>query len=176
MTNYSSNNSGQYSGGSTPPPQQGGKMAYNSGGMYGGTPGNPSVNKYLGGDSAYQSQLSQLTKQLEQFKSSNLKQRDYLKQDFGTAQDRMKMQRTDDQERLQSDYASRGMVNSGLYTGAVGDYDKKYQQQLGDLSTDKQRGLSDLIESLQQYVTGNQSAEQNAKQEAIRRRAAQYGL
>lgn len=174
MTNYSSNQSGQYSGGSTPP--SGGTMPYTSGGMYGGTPGNPSVNKYLGGDSAYQSQLAQLTKQLEQFKAGNLEQRDYVKQDFNKAKNRMGMQRTEDQGRLQSDYASRGLVNSGLYTGAVGDYDTKYQQQLGDLSTDKQRSLADLIGSLQQYVTSNQSAEQNAKQEAIRRRAAQYGI
>lgn len=136
----------------------------------------PSINKYLAGDSSYLSQLSGLKKNLSGFETQNLSDRDRTKQDYSTAFDRMKMQRGDDLDNLQGDFASRGILTSGLYTGAVGNYDTKYQQQYGDLTTDKQRKLDDLLNQFQQYKSENMSSAQQAKADAIRRRAMQYGI
>lgn len=202
VQSFSSNHGGQYSGGGgggltpglggggrphNPPPTH--KQGHvNRPGHGGGNNGNggknnapaksavPNLQKYLAGDSAYQDQLSQLMKQLEDFKTQNTGQQADVGEDFQTALNKMNLKRSQDLESLQNDFASRGLLNSGLYTNAVGDYNNDYQQNLGDLNTDKQRSLDQLLQGLQQYQQENTTARSNAKQEAIRRRAQQFGL
>jgi hypothetical protein len=139
-------------------------------------PNIPGINKFLAGDSAYQDQLSTLMKQLEDFQTGNQSDQANVGEDFQSALAKMNQQKSQDLEALQNDFASRGLLNSGLYTDAVGNYDKGYQNNLNDLTTDRQRSLNDLLTSLQQYQQENTTAKSNARQEAIRRRAQQFGL
>jgi hypothetical protein len=136
----------------------------------------PGINQFLAGDTTYNDQASQLRKQLEQFRTSNQSQQGMVAQDFQSALDKMLSQKDSDLKSIQNDYAARGLLNSGLYTDAVGQYDQNYQQQFGDLNTGKQRSLSDLLESLANYQTENTSSLTAAKQDAIRRRAQKYGI
>jgi hypothetical protein len=147
------------------------KKKHKSGG--GGIPG---INKYLAGDTTYQDQISQLMKQREQFNRSNSSQQSMVNQDFGTALDKMLRQKDTDHKSMTGDFASRGLLNSGLFTKSVGDYDTNYQQQYNELATGQQRSLSDLLEALANYGTENDAATLAAKQDAIRRRAQKYGI
>lgn len=134
------------------------------------------IQKYLAGDETYQYQLNQLVKQLQDFNTQNYAQRANVNEDFNNALGKMNNQKGLDMKSMMNDYAARGMLNSGLYLGSVGDYNKNYQQNVNDLSTDQQRSLDDLINALQQYHQENSASRHNARLEAIRRRAQQYGI
>lgn len=171
-----SNTNGQYAGLSQPP------VARRAASRGISTPakkkpsGPPSIQKYLAGDSTYNDQISALKRQLENFKTSNTGQQGNVNADFSTAKLKMGNQRTQDQDLIQNDYASRGILNSGLYTKGVADYDTKYQQNLADLATDNQRSVADLIQAFKNYKDENTLSAQAARQDAIRRRAQQYGI
>lgn len=142
-------------------------------GKGGGVPG---INQYLAGDTTYQDQTSQLMKQLEQFRTSNTGQTGMVNQDFTTAAEKMARQKQQDLGNMQGDYAARGLLNSGLLTKSIGDYDTNYQSQYNDLATGQQRSLSQLLEDLANYTTENSASLTAAKQDAIRRRAQKYGI
>lgn len=139
-------------------------------------PAIPSLAKFLAGDTTFNQQKSDLMKQMEQFRTSNRSQQSMTKQDFDTALKKMLDQKNTDLSSIQNDFAARGLLNSGLYTDAVGKYDTGYQSQLNDLQTGQQRSLSDLLESLSNYQTENNSTLAAAQQDAIRRRAQKYGI
>lgn len=136
----------------------------------------PSLAKYLAGDSTYNDQISQLIKQFQDYATSNKGQRGDVNEDFRSTLDKMNQKKLEDLDALQNDFAARGLLTSGLYTDAVGDYDQDYQTQLGDLQTSKQRSLNDLLESMRNYKTENIGSRRDARQDAIRRRAQQYGI
>lgn len=136
----------------------------------------PGINKYLAGDTTYNDQTSQLRAQLEKFKTDNASQQSMVGQDFQTALQKMMSQRDSDLGNIQNDFAARGLLNSGLYTDAVGKYNTDYESQKGDLQTGEQRSLSQLLADLSNYQTENSSGMTAAQQDAIRRRAQQYGI
>lgn len=138
--------------------------------------GVPGINQYLAGDTTYNDQISQLQKQLEQFRSSNANQQGMVNQDFTTALDKMNKQRTQDTGSMTSDFGSRGLLNSGLFTKSLGDYNNNWLSQQSELGTSQQRSLSQLLEDLANMQTENSSAVASAKQDAIRRRAQKYGI
>jgi hypothetical protein len=169
--------SGQYTTSSVQPPmQQQQRTARHKKKKKASGGGIPKINQYLAGDTTYQDQRSQLMKQLEQFQNSNRSQQNMVGQDFQTALDKMVRQKQQDETNMTGDYGARGMLNSGLFTKAVGDYDTGYQSNVNDLQTGRQRSLSDLLESLANYQTENKSSLLSAKQDAIRRRAQRYGI
>jgi hypothetical protein len=136
----------------------------------------PGLKKYLAGDSTYQDQAAQLRAQLEKFKISNTSDRNNVGIDFKTALQKLAAQRDTDLGSLQSDYAARGLLSSGLYNDALGKYNTDYQSQVNDLTTDQQRSLGELAEALQNYTTENTTSSQAARADAIRRRAQKYGI
>ena len=129
---------------------------------------------YLGSDETLQSQMSTFKKELEDYILSNKDQRGDVREDFSLAQQRMGDERTRALEQLQEDFAARGLLNSGLFADAVGEYDTDYQTKLGDLARDRDRNLETLLEQLGMYRNTNRNERQNAKAAAIERRAAQF--
>lgn len=156
-------------------PGGGGKVNKGKGGHKGKT-GIPGIDKYLAGDTTYQGQVSSYQKQLQDFINQNNSQQGVVGQDFATALSKLQDQRGLDLQNLQNDFAARGLINSGLYTDALGQYDTQYQGQVNDLGTGKQRSLDQLLQDLAGYKTENSTSLAAAKQDAIRRRAAQYGI
>lgn len=176
--------SGQYVTSSAPPPQQMRVAAPQAAARRpkpkpkpkkkkGGVPG---INQYLAGDTTYNDQASQLQNQLEQFNTQNVSQQGMVNQDFTTALDKMMKQKGVDESNMQGDFGSRGLLNSGLFTKSLGDYENNWAGSKADLETGKQRSLTDLLNTLSNYQTENRSSLLAAKQEAIRRRAQQYGI
>lgn len=125
-------------------------------------------------DETFQSQVSALRKQLEDTVLSNRDQRKNLREDFRLSKERMGDERTRSLDQMMQDYASRNMLNSTEYMDAVGKYDTDYQQKMGDLTRDRDRNIKDLLESLGMYRQSNQNERQNARAEAVRRRAEQF--
>lgn len=139
-------------------------------------PAVPSIDEFLAGDTTYNSAISELQKALELFGEQNQESTTRTKSDFELALQRLNEERMRSLQSMEEDFAARGLLNSGLYTEAVGDYDSAYNQRLGDLSTDQQRVLGDLGADLTSQQNLNTSAVEQARLDAIRRRAQQYGI
>ena len=136
----------------------------------------PSIKKYIRGDNVYQDQIDALRKELKDFRVDNRDQRGDVRQAFQTARGRLRDERSQSLEDIEADFASRGLLNSGLYADAVGDYNTEFQNRMGDLVTDRRNTIEDLLKSMGMYTTSNQNERSSARQEAIRRRAQEYGL
>lgn len=162
----------------------GGSVKSNSTGQYGATPPVPAggpgnmndINSYLGGESDYQTQLKQLAKALGDFQADAGRRKGTLESEYGLSKKALGDQRLQDLEGIEEDYASRGMLKSGVYAGAVGDYETEYGQRLGDLDRRQQQALQLLGQEQSQYEQQNFLEQQAAREAAIRRRAEMYGV
>jgi hypothetical protein len=130
---------------------------------------------FLSTDSTYVGQEAALNKELQDYITSNEDQRRRATEDYNTATSRMGQERTSALERMKNDYAARGLLNSSEFTGAQGEYDRTYNQQLGDLTNSNNRTISDILESLGLFKSSNANTLAEAKAEAIRRRTEQFG-
>ncbi len=156
----------------------------NGTGQYGATPAVPAagpgnmndINAYLGGDSGYQDQLRQLSKALGDFQADVGRRRGTLDTEYGVSQKALNDQKVQDLQSLQEDYASRGLLKSGVYAGAVGDYNTEFGNRMSDLNRQQQQALQLLLQEQGQYESQNSLEQQRAREEAIRRRAEQYGI
>lgn len=164
-----SNNSGQYSRPAPPP-------AANPGPITPVKPPPPSINAYLAGDSTYQGQLSQFHNALAQFLAQEKTNKSRITTDYNTANKALNDQRSLDLKNIQDDYASRGLLTSGLFAGANSDYQKNFLQQIAELTKNRDQSLADLITGQTQFQNQQTADQEAARQEAIRRRAQKYGL
>jgi hypothetical protein len=162
----------------------GGRVRANSSGQYGATPPVPAsapgnmndINAYLGGDSGYQDQLRQLAKALGDFNADVGRRKGTLESEYGLSKKALGDQKVKDLESLEEDYASRGLLRSGVYGSAVGDYNKEFGERMSDLDRRQQQALQLLLQEQSQYGQQNTLEQQRAREEAIRRRAEQYGV
>jgi hypothetical protein len=138
--------------------------------------GAPSVDSYLRGDSTYLQQQSQFSKTLADFLANEGTNKNKLNMDFQTAGRALGDQRTTDLQNLMEDFASRGLLKSGEYGTAVGDYNKGYGQRVTDLGTQHTNQLNDLTQQEAQFRREQTLQNQTARQQALQRRAAKYGV
>ena len=131
--------------------------------------------QFIPNDETYQSSISSLQQQLEDFILSNKDQRGDVRENFRVTEQRMGDERTRALEGMESDFGARGLLNSSEYMDSVGKYDKDYQTKFGDLTRDRDRNIEDLLESLGMYRRANKGERQNARSEAVRRRTQQFG-
>lgn len=177
---------------------------YSDGGGYGGGGGfdaapppvamAPSEEDYLGGDSAYQTQLAALKGALERFVSDSDLQRNNYTTDYGRSlrdlgysegqagapgkwnwEDQTTASGKAYQNQL-NDFASRGMLQSQGYADASNDLQRMLDQQYQQTLTNKTNFMTDMDRQLANYKAENTSGQQSARAESIARRAAQYGL
>ena len=160
------------------------KYQANSSGSYGAVPAVPAatagpvpdINAYLGGDTTYQQQIRQFAKALSDFEADAGRRRGVLESDYGTSKRALGDQRGLDLKNLEEDYGSRGVLHSGLYGKAVGDYEKEYGERVTDLDRRQQEALNMLLQEQSQFGQQNTLSQQQAREEALRRRAEQYGV
>lgn len=99
-----------------------------------------------------------------------------LLQQFRDTRGNLKEQRREDLPNMESDYASRGLMNSGLFAKAHTDYQADFQQEMQELINSRQGAVTGILNNWQQLQHQLQGQRQNARMEAIRRRAASLGL
>lgn len=136
----------------------------------------PSLKQYLNSDTAYQSGLSELMKNLQQFKTGNMDSQGDVKESFQTAMERMGKERTDALSSLKDDFGSRGLLTSGLYSDAVSKYDSDYNDRTADLTKDQQNQLEDLTRQLSNMTSLTGTKKQDLRLDAMRRRADKLGI
>lgn len=159
QSQISSNSQGQYSRPIAPPVEQ---------------PGD--INAFLGSDTGYQDQMRQFAQALSDFNADVTRRRGSLDSEFGLSKRAMEDQRVKDLHSLEEDYGARGILRSGLYGKAVGDYEGEYGQRQSDLSRRNTDALGQLDQETGQYKSKQSLAEQAAREAAIARRAATTGL
>jgi hypothetical protein len=120
--------------------------------------------------------MSGLMQELDKLKAWKLGEEGNVTSAYDLAKSRMEGERTKAMGSLKDDFASRGLLDSGLYLQAQSDYDTNYNQQLTDLTTDKQAQLQALIDQFGQGESENSQLLEQLRLDAIRRRAEQYGI
>ena len=134
----------------------------------------PDVNTYLKGDSTYQRQLASYAKSLSDFLAEQgLARTDYNTNYANTRRD-IGLSKTDALSDLENDFAARGMLQSSLYSQGLGDLNQQYQNQYLDLDKARTSFLDQLAQDLTKYRGEQTVGTQNARAEAIRRRAEKY--
>lgn len=134
----------------------------------------PSVNSYLAGDSTYQRQLASYAKSLSDFMADQgLAKTDYQTNYANTRRD-IGLSKTDALSDLENDFAARGLLQSSMYNQGLGDLNQQYQNQYTDLDKARTSFLDQLTQDLSKYQNEQNVGKQNARAEAIRRRAEKY--
>lgn len=136
----------------------------------------PDIGGFLSSDTAYQDQLRQFAQALSDMNADVTRRRGSLGTSFETSQKGMADQRTKDLGNLEADYGSRGLLRSGLYAKAQGDYETEYNTRQADLQRQQTDALGQLDQELNQYQSQQGLQSQAAREAAIRRRAEQYGV
>lgn len=136
----------------------------------------PDINAYLAGDVDYQGQLRQFDKTLGDFNANLGNRRTRLTADYGQGKRDMEKQKIEDLLAIKDDFASRGILGSGLYTGRIGEYETSFADQLANFERTYNDSLGDLTTESTQFLREQELQKEASRQDAIRRRAQQYGL
>lgn len=136
-----------------------------------GQPSDP-INPYMGLDTTYLDQLRNFQSQMADFQADAGLRRQQSQEDYELALHQLERQQEKDSEANMDDFSGRGILRSGLYAESVGDMNRDY----ADRETTLQRGLTRALSSIDQegmqlQRQQNRATEQ-AKLDAIRRRAA----
>lgn len=171
-------------------PRSSGGMGYGGGGGYGSNsrgfisrvaqpappPPPPSLAQFLGKDTTYLGQLSQLKKALADYMLQQGNARTKYQTDYTGNTATLKQNRDTGFKGLQDDYAARGLMTSGLYANALSEFNTDYDKQQSELDKARAAYLASLSSDLTNFKSEQQIAQEKAKQEAAARRAAQYSL
>lgn len=153
---------------------------------------------FLAGDSNYQAQLAALLKALSDQQADSTAQQSKYNVDYGSALQNLGWSPDDpatadvnegawnfgDQntaagrafQNQQNDFAGRGLLQSSLYGTANDNLTRSLNDQLGGINTAKQNFFDDLTRQGSAFAGENTLAQQQAKAEALARRAAGVSL
>lgn len=83
--------------------------------------------------------------------------------------------RVKDKADITDDYAARGVLHSGIYAQKQGDYEKEYGKQVAETNRQKASKYAALNEDERDFMTDQELQREQARLEAVRRRAAKTG-
>lgn len=136
----------------------------------------PSLAAFLGSDTGYQSQVAALHKALADYQAQMGMQKNQYNTNFAANISQLGTDRTQGMANQQNDYTSRGLLHSGLYGKAAGDLTSQFDQRQSDLERARADFLANLGLDYNNFRSQQNLTAQKAKQDAIARRAAKYGL
>lgn len=134
------------------------------------------INAYLNQDAGYQQQLREFSKAMQDFTADAGRRKGNLDSQFGTSTKALDDQRTLDLKAMEDDYGARGLLRSGLYGDAVGKYEGEYGNRRTELGNQQNQALSALLQEQGQFQSAADLKQQAAREDAIRRRAEQFGV
>ncbi len=88
----------------------------------------------------------------------------------------MERDRVNQLDALRQEFASRGLIQSGLFGEEQGKFQQNFTDQMNTLGQQQSGLLNDILSQEQNYRRESDLALEQAKQEAIARRAAKYKL
>ena len=157
-------------GGSAPRPPVGNTPAGTIAASVPPTPAPVSVDQFLANDTAYKSQQNAYQKALADYATQMAAEQGKYNNEYDAQTKQLGLDRAEGITNLRDDYASRGLVNSGVYADALGDLNTKFDTSAADLSRAKQAYLSDLTTGQTNFKTTQATLLEKARQEALQRR------
>lgn len=132
--------------------------------------------KWLAGDTTYQQQLANFNKSKTDYQSQFNRQSGITKRDYGEMLRSLNQQGTQDRSDQQNDFAGRGILRSGVFAKALGDYNTDFNSKIKNLQTGQNDKLGDMTMQRTNFLRQLSLETQAAKQDALRRRAAKLGI
>lgn len=142
--------------------------------LAGGT-GSHSLDNYLGTDTTYQGQLSDLMRQYDQYNAQKGLTASQTTADYDAKQRALSDQATKDQLNIKNTAAAHGILNSGIYANELGQYNQQNQQQVTNLLGGLQNQQDNASMAYNQFIANEIAAKNSAMQSAAQRRAIQLG-
>lgn len=136
----------------------------------------PTVKKWLANDTTYQATINALNKALADYKARMNQQRGQYDTEYNMNLGNLNTSRRAAVDDQQNDFASRGVLRSGVYAKSLGELSSDYDARRNALDTGRANYRADLSSALRDFQTEQALAKQNARQNAINRRAARYGI
>lgn len=177
---------GSSGGGYSPSRNSGGGGSNNRGGGGGGggsykppaapRPSAPSIGSYLGTDSTYQGILSGSKRSLADFLSELGRRRGESTTQFNDTKGSMERDRTQRLEEMRDEFASRGLIQSGLYGEEQGRFQQQFTDQMNALQKQQAALLADLLGQETNFKREQELALEAARQDALARRAAKFNI
>jgi hypothetical protein len=175
--------SGRSSGGGYSPNSSGGGNRGGGGGGGGSykppaapKPSVPNINSYLGTDSTYQGIVSGSKRSLADFLSELGRRRGESTTQFNDTRGSMERDRTQRLDEMRDEFASRGLIQSGLYGEEQGRFQQQFTDQMNALQKQQAALLADLLSQETNYKREQELALEAARQDALARRAAKFNI
>lgn len=134
------------------------------------------TQKYLAGDTTYQQQLADFNRSKAEYEANNKRQTGIVNRDYAESQRTLNRQGAQDRLDQQNDFAGRGILRSGVFANALGRYNTEFNARVKALTTGKTDQLGDLAAQRTSFLNQLTTSQNNARQDAIRRRAAKLGI
>lgn len=132
--------------------------------------------KWLAGDTTYQQQLANFLKSQKDYQTQYNRQVGIQKRDYAETQRSMNRQASQDRVDQQNDFAGRGILRSGVFAKALGDYNTDFNAKMKNLTVGQQDKLGDLSMQRTNFLRQLQLEKDAARQDALRRRASGLGI
>lgn len=136
----------------------------------------PTIEEWLAGDTTYKSTQDSLSKALADYLAEKNRQTGLYNTEYDTNVANLTTSRQAATTDLENDYASRGMLTSGTYADALSQLSGDYDERQNTLTRGKSNFLADLETALADFKAEQELATTNARQNALNRRIAQFGL
>lgn len=134
------------------------------------------TQKYLAGDTTYQQQLAEFNRSKAEYDANYNRQSGIVNRDYAESQRSLNRQGVQDRADQQNDFAGRGILHSGVFAKALGDYNTDFNARFKALTTGKTDQIGDLGAQRTAFLRQLQIEMNNAREDAIRRRAAKLGI
>lgn len=132
--------------------------------------------KYLAGDTTYQRQLSDYNRSKADYEANYKRQTGIVSRDYGQSARDLNRQGAQDRIDQQNDFAGRGILHSGVFAKALGDYNTEFNSRYTNLQRGKTDQIGDMVAQRRSFLTQLAIEQANAREDALRRRAAKLGI
>lgn len=136
----------------------------------------PGVKKWLANDTQYQATTNALQKALADYRARRLQQLGQYNTEYNQNVGNLNTSRSAALKDTENDFAGRGIIRSGMYGTSVADLQSDYNTRQNALDTGRANFRADSLAAQRDFEQEQLLAKQNARQNAINRRAARFGL
>lgn len=134
-----------------------------------------SIKDFLAKDTTFRSQQSAYKQAINDYAAQYGAELKKYGGEYGAGVDKVGVERTQGLSDLANDYASRGLIGSGVYGDAVTKYNTDIDTRLADMLRAKQAYENDLLTGKTNFQKEQQALLDKAKQDALNRRLDMIG-
>lgn len=132
-------------------------------------PAVPTIDQWLAKDAVYNQQKNAFNKALADYLAQYNNQQNQYTTDFNANLGNIGKDQELQRKALEDDYASRGLMNSGLFADALNQFNTGYDERRTAMETAKANFLTNLLSQRNNYNSEQQALLDKAKQDAVNR-------